>query len=46
MARTEWIREGSVSLQTVKSQIDYHNCIAHTIYGTFGIKIWLCNKRQ
>lgn len=41
MARTEWIREGRVPLQTLRADIDYATTEAHTIYGILGIKVWL-----
>lgn len=41
IARSEWIREGRVPLQTLRAQIDYATKEAHTIYGVLGIKIWL-----
>ena len=41
IARTEWERYGAVSLQTLRSNIDYTECIAHTIYGVLGIKVWV-----
>ena len=41
MARTEWIREGRVPLQTLRADIDYATTEANTIYGVLGIKIWL-----
>jgi small subunit ribosomal protein S3 len=41
MARTEWIREGRVPLQTLRADIDYATKEANTIYGILGIKIWL-----
>lgn len=41
MARTEWIREGRVPLQTISAYIDYSSKEAKTIYGLLGIKIWL-----
>lgn len=41
MARREWIREGRVPLQTLRAVIDYSNKEANTIYGVFGIKVWL-----
>ena len=37
MARTEWIREGRVPLQTLRADIDYATTEAHTIYGILGI---------
>jgi len=41
MARSEWIREGRVPLQTLRADIDYATSEANTIYGVLGIKIWL-----
>lgn len=41
MARSEWIREGRVPLQTLRADIDYAEKRAETIYGTLGIKVWL-----
>jgi small subunit ribosomal protein S3 len=40
MARTEWIREGRVPLQTLRADIDY-TTKKNTIYGVLGIKVWL-----
>jgi len=41
MARSEWIREGRVPLQTLRADIDYAAKEANTIYGVLGIKVWL-----
>lgn len=41
IARSEWIREGRVPLQTLRADIDYSYKIAQTIYGVLGIKVWL-----
>ena len=41
MARSEWIREGRVPLQTLRADIDYVSKQAKTIYGILGIKVWL-----
>ena len=41
IARTEWVREGRVPLQTLRADIDYSYKTAQTIYGILGIKIWL-----
>lgn len=41
IARSEWVREGRVPLQTIRADIDYTYSSAHTIYGVLGIKIWL-----
>ena len=41
IARTEWVRAGRVPLQTLRANIDYISCPAHTIYGIIGIKVWI-----
>lgn len=41
IARSEWIREGRVPLQTLRADIDYAVKEANTIYGVLGIKVWL-----
>jgi small subunit ribosomal protein S3 len=41
IARSEWIREGRVPLQTLRADIDYATKEASTIYGILGIKVWL-----
>ena len=41
IARSEWVREGRVPLQTIRADIDYSYKSAQTIYGVLGIKVWL-----
>lgn len=41
IARSEWVREGRVPLQTLRADIDYSTQEAKTIYGILGIKVWL-----
>jgi len=41
MARSEWIREGRVPLQTLRADVDYATKEARTIYGILGVKVWL-----
>ena len=41
IARSEWIREGRIPLQTLRADIDYATQEANTIYGVLGIKVWL-----
>merc|ERR1712153_249331 len=36
IARSEWIREGRVPLQTLRADIDYATTEANTIYGVLG----------
>lgn len=41
IARVDWIRKGRVPLQTIRAKIDYCAYTIRTIYGIFGIKIWI-----
>jgi len=41
IARSEWVREGRVPLQTLRAKIDYCTKEARTIYGILGIKVWV-----
>ena len=41
IARSEWVREGRVPLQTLRADIDYCTKEANTIYGVLGVKVWL-----
>nr|WCH56166.1 ribosomal protein S3 [Calliblepharis sp.] len=41
IARSEWVREGRVPLQTLRADIDYAYKTAQTIYGILGVKVWL-----
>jgi small subunit ribosomal protein S3 len=41
IARSEWVREGRVPLQTLRAKIDYCHHEANTIYGILGIKVWV-----
>jgi len=41
IARTEWLREGSVPLHTFRAQVDYAEAEALTTYGIIGIKVWI-----
>eukprot|EP00188_Purpureofilum_apyrenoidigerum_P001784 Plantae.Rhodophyta-Purpureofilum_apyrenoidigerum.ctg20176.p1 GENE.Plantae.Rhodophyta-Purpureofilum_apyrenoidigerum.ctg20176~~Plantae.Rhodophyta-Purpureofilum_apyrenoidigerum.ctg20176.p1 ORF type:complete len:216 (-),score=4.06 Plantae.Rhodophyta-Purpureofilum_apyrenoidigerum.ctg20176:55-702(-) len=41
IARSEWVREGRVPLQTLRADIDYTHQVAYTTYGILGIKVWL-----
>lgn len=42
IARTEQYKEGRIPLQTLRADIDYARATAMTIYGTIGIKVWIC----
>lgn len=41
IARTEWYKEGSVPLHTLRCDIDYATANAYTTYGVIGIKVWV-----
>jgi len=41
IARTEWYKEGSIPLHTLRSNIDYAIANAYTTYGVIGIKVWV-----
>lgn len=41
IARMEWYREGRVPLHTIRADVDYGFSVAHTTYGTIGIKVWI-----
>ena len=43
MARIENYHEGRVPLHTLRADIDFATIIAHTTYGSIGIKVWICN---
>lgn len=42
MARTEQYKEGRIPLHTIRADIDYSEGRAETIYGSIGIKVWIC----
>ena len=41
MARTEFYKEGTIPLQTLRADIDYGFAEANTTYGIIGIKVWI-----
>ncbi len=41
MARTVWLREGRVPLQTLRANIDFARAEALTTYGQIGVKVWI-----
>ena len=42
MARTEQYKEGRIPLHTIRADIDYAHGRAETIYGSIGVKVWIC----
>jgi len=45
IARTEWYKEGTIPLHTLRSDIDYGVKTAQTSYGAIGVKVWI-NKGE
>ena len=41
MARTEFYKEGTIPLQTIRAEIDYGFYEADTTYGKVGVKVWI-----
>ncbi len=41
IARTEWMKEGRIPLQTIRADIDYGFSEANTTYGNIGVKVWV-----
>ena len=42
IARTEQYKEGRIPLHTLRADIDYATATARTMYGTIGVKVWIC----
>ena len=42
IARTEWLRDGSIPSHTLRADIDYAESEALTTYGIIGVKVWIC----
>ena len=41
IARSEWLREGSFPLHTLRADLDYSEAEALTTYGIIGVKVWI-----
>ena len=41
MARTEFYKDGTIPLQTIRADIDYGFYEADTTYGKIGVKVWI-----
>ena len=41
IARTEWLRDGSIPAHTLRADIDYAEAEALTTYGIIGVKVWV-----
>ena len=42
IARSEWLRMGSIPLHTLRADVDYGFAEAKTTYGIIGVKVWIC----
>jgi small subunit ribosomal protein S3 len=42
IARTEWLRLGSIPLHTLRANVDFALAEAYTTYGMIGVKVWIC----
>jgi small subunit ribosomal protein S3 len=42
MSRTEQYKDGRIPLHTLRADIDYAIATAQTIYGSIGVKVWIC----
>lgn len=41
IGRREWLKQGSLPLQTLRANVDYAEATAFTVGGTVGIKVWI-----
>lgn len=42
IARSEWLRLGSIPLHSLRANINYAFKESHTTYGVIGVKVWIC----
>lgn len=43
-SKTKRVQIGSIPLQSFNSSIDYFNTTSYTLNGSFGVKVWVCEK--
>ena len=41
IARSEFYKDGTIPLQTLRADIDYGFAEANTTYGKIGVKVWI-----
>lgn len=41
IARTEWLRVGSIPLHTLRAQVKFGRALAKTTYGIIGVSVWI-----
>lgn len=42
IARSEWLRLGSIPLHTLRAHVQYALAEAKTTYGILGVRVWIC----
>jgi hypothetical protein len=40
------VKSGSVPIQTINKNIDFAQIHVYTLYGAFGLKLWVCHKQK
>jgi small subunit ribosomal protein S3 len=43
IARTEQYKEGRIPLHTLRADIDFAKSTSKTVYGSIGVKVWVCH---
>jgi len=46
LSRTEWYKEGTIPLHTLRANIDYGFAEAATTAGRIGVKVWICKDKE
>jgi small subunit ribosomal protein S3 len=46
LSRTEWYKEGTIPLHTLRANIDYGFAEARTTAGKIGVKTWICKEKE
>ena len=46
LSRTEWYKEGTIPLHTLRANIDYGFAEARTTAGKIGVKVWICKDKE
>ena len=46
LSRTEWYKEGTIPLHTLRANIDYGFAEAATTAGKIGVKVWICKDKE
>ena len=46
LARTEWYKEGTIPLHTLRANVEWGFSEAHTTAGLIGVKVWICKDKE